>query len=275
MYFDLKAGLNSRLSKLFSIGLLSAGLLCAASSSFAADTTSAAAPAVADSANAKKNISLDYYGEAYPLPWSGDLSIFNRLRLSAPIDKAPLRINPYFELNQERLGGDARNNVEIGLYRLFGQATRLSFGLSRRGFDHDEGDASTQLRTGITTGAFFSSASGRYFAELYGEAFYIAPVYASSFISSAGFAKIGYRAYEAHHLIGDPLILELRATHGSDSSYAGPNYLVLNIGPRLSYWEIRPNLAASLFVARSFHLASQVDQQVQSTWFLLSLSGGF
>lgn len=173
------------------------------------------------------------------------------------------------------MGAWSRVNLEGGLARAFAGVSRFTIGVSRRGLDRAGSESSFQVRSGLSSGALWRLRESGLFAESYAEGFAIAPAETKSFLTGVGWLKLGLRSYERHHVILDPVVLELRGAGNSDHGLAGPGYLAAGLGPRLSVWMMKPALRASLFVSRSWVLSSSQEVEDRPYWFLVSLGGEF
>lgn len=219
---------------------------------------------------------LELYGEAYPLPLASQLNAYDRIRLIDNQSGLPWSIAPVLEFNEERLEGRTRSSLEFGLERRFWGSTRAILGVDARDLAHAYGEAEAQGRAGVSSGYFQRLGHSPIISEAFGEAYFIAPVKRKGFGVAAGSGKVGYRLYEKNHLIIDPFLTELRAAASTDPIAAGPDYLMLNIGPRLNVWMADPNLSMTLFVAHSQLLASSQDSSAdRKYWFVLAVGGAF
>jgi hypothetical protein len=168
----------------------------------------------------------------------------------------------------------------VGYKQSLSRYLNLSIGL----LSHDlalKTDRGYSVRTGFTGGTIVFFESPSLFMESYYESFvqdmHTRAVPEKSFVTATAWGKLGWRLRksELHPFIIDPLVAELRGHSNTETSLAGPSYAVLNLGPRLTYYQDDPNLFASLLLTKTHNLNRVSGQSVSDNWVLLSFGGGF
>lgn len=236
---------------------------------------------LAMTAKAEKVFDIDIYTETYRLPFNSKASDFERLRSiyregSMFQDSEWFKSNIFFGIENEHLE-DFNANLMFQLGLLHESADKISWvGLVERINLTDSRLGYFQGKLGLYSGDQSKFEDIRFFSEYYFESFILLPEKTFAFITFAGSARVGYRFYELNHWIIDPVIFELKGSDSSNKFAYGPDYLMLNIGPRINYWFSKPTLSFSLFASRSYTTSyTKKNSDSNPYWVIFYLGAGF
>ena len=222
----------------------------------------------------------DLYFESYKNPVRSGNTDFGRietentqfiLNTGTALDFTPtLAIEQYQSLNDRTNLG-----IEAGTKSKAWNNMVVSAFLERT-YLNDSSFAFSQIKAGATYGNFWNHIyREELFTEVYAELFAFIPEKQVSYLAGTGWAKLGYRLYEKNNWVLDPLIFEYRMTDNTNQNLAGPDYRVVNLGPRATFWWSQPELSCSLFIAHSWTSSRQSEISPASDWFLFSLGVRF
>lgn len=232
-------------------------------------------------AKADKVFDIDIYAETYRLPFNSKASDFERLRSiyreeSMFQESEWFKSNIFFGIENEHLE-DFNANLKFQLGLLHEGAGGLSWvGLVERNNLTDSRLGYFQGKLGVYAGNQSKFEDIRFFSEYYFESFFLFPEKTFAFFTFAGSARVGYRIYELNHWIIDPLVLELKGSDSSNKFAYGPDYLMMNIGPRINYWLTKPTLSFSFFASRSFTTSyTKKNSDSNPYWVIFYMGAGF
>jgi len=231
------------------------------------------APETSDSS---RRTQISIYSETYPFFFPAPTIEYQRLRaeifpLNIPVHG--FNLTPFVDLINEKYSFSQTNlSLEAGLTHTFDPQTRLLISVRRTNFNNDENNP-WQFRLGYAAGRIKEWRT-RVFLEGYSEGFLINPNHLQGVVSFEAWAKFGYRAYERHHFVIDPLILEARTYQDTIHAIGGRDYLTLTLGPRLTVWFAEHNFSASLFFGRQ-HDWSTAPIEANQWWGIFALGAYF
>ncbi len=236
---------------------------------------------IAMTAKSSKVFDFDVYAETYRLPFNSKASDFERLRSiyreeSMLQESEWFKSNIFFGIENEHLE-DFKSNLKFQLGLLHENPGGISWvGLVERNNLTDSRLGYFQGKLGVYSGNQSKLDDIRFFSEYYFESFFLAPEKTFAFVTFAGSARVGYRLYELNHWIIDPLIFELKGSDSSNKFAYGPDYLMMNIGPRINYWFNNPTLSFSLFASRSYTTSyTKKNSDSNPYWVIFYMGAGF
>lgn len=224
-------------------------------------------------ASAAPSWSQQLYLETYSSPFSDTLVHFQKYDFTKNhFEQFHFTDNwkflPYFSLRNYQDVSSQNTEFEIGLRAEYSKLLSVFIAADREKLNLKSGSYNSG-KIGLVASDFIPYSLEKLYSEYYLEIYYFIPEISSSYASSSGWCRMGYRYYHDDNHIFDALTLQLRAFDTNNKILGGSDYHQFTIGPRYLLVTSNPNFVLSFQFAKSWNKSS-TSPMTDQTWFLLT-----